>query len=53
MDLNLELSFTLSQRKIRRQKAKKIKDADYTDDLEMLTDCLRDETSLLHGIHML
>ena len=50
VDKNLELGFTLKKQQCRRQAAKKITDADYADDLAVLTDHIIDATTLLHNI---
>ena len=50
VDKNIELGFTLKTQQCRRQPAKKITDADYADDLAVLTDHLKDATTLLHSI---
>ena len=50
LDTNTELGFTLSKPKSRRYPAVNITDADYADDLAVLTDYLKDATSLLHKI---
>ena len=53
MDENLKLGFTLTQRRSRRHPAKKITDADYADDIAVLSDYLDDATKLLHRIEQL
>ena len=53
LDDNLELGFTLTERRSRRHPAQKITDADYADDIAILTDYLGNATSLLHGIEKL
>lgn len=50
IDENLDLGFTLNQRRSRRYPAKKITDADYADDIAVLTDNLDEATKLLHNI---
>ena len=50
VDKNLELGFTLKKQQCRRQPAKTITDADYADDLAVLTDNVKDATTLLHNI---
>ena len=50
LDKNKQLGFTLTKQKSRRFPAVKITDADYTDDLAVLADILKDATTLLHNI---
>ena len=50
LDRNVELGFTLKKQQSRRHTARKITDADYADDLAVLTDQLKDATTLLHSI---
>ena len=50
IDENPDLGFMLNQRRSRRYPAKKITDADYADDIAVLTDYLDEATKLLHNI---
>ena len=50
LDSNTELGFTLSKPRSRRHPAVQITDADYADDIAVLTNRLIDATSLLHKI---
>ena len=49
-DSNKELGFTLSKRRSRRYPSVKITDADYADDLAIISDYLTDGTVLLHKL---
>ena len=53
IDEKTDLGFTLIQRKSRRHPAKKISDADYADDIAVLTDYLEDAAKVLHNIEQL
>ena len=50
VDSNKELGFTLQKSKSRRHPVEKITDADYADDLAIISDDLTDATILLHQI---
>lgn len=50
LDKNLQLGFTLLERKSRCYPGEKITDADYAEDLVILADHLKDAMSLLHNI---
>ena len=49
-DSNKELGFTLSEARSRRYPAETITDADYADDIALMTDTISDATYLLHHI---
>jgi len=49
-DTNIEAGFTLQESRSRRYPAQKITDADYADDLCIISDSLTDATFLLHQI---
>ena len=53
IDEKTDLGFTLIQRKSRRHPAKKISDADYADNIAVLTDYLEDAAKVLHNIEQL
>ena len=53
IDEKTDLGFTLIQGKSRRHPAKKISDADYADDIAVLTDYLEDTAKVLHNIEQL
>ena len=53
IDENLDLGFTLDKKRSRRHKAIKITDADYADDLALLTDYLKDAETTLHNVEQL
>ena len=53
IDEKLDLGFTLIQRRSRRHPAKKISDADYADDIALLTDYIKDAEATLHSVENL
>ena len=53
IDEKTDLGFILIQRKSRRHPAKKISDADYADDIAVLTDYLEDAAKVLDNIEQL
>ena len=53
IDEKPDLGFTLTKRRSRRHKAKKISDADYADDLALLSDYLKDAETTLHNVEHL
>ena len=53
IDEKLDLGFTHIQRRSRRHPAKKISDADYADDIALLTDYIKDAEATLHSVENL
>ena len=53
IDEKLDLGFTLIQRRSIRHPAKKISDADYADDIALLTDYIKDAEATLHSVENL
>ena len=53
IDEKLDLGFTLIQRRSRRHPAKKISDADYADDIALLTDYTKGTEATLHRVENL
>ena len=53
IDEKVDLGFTLIQRRSRRHPAKEISDADYADDIALLTDYIKDAEATLHRVENL